>query len=705
MGIVSQLMKGDIEAARAHVSDPRESRETWVHLCARALVRMDEGDVPGAIGDAGEAVRLCGGHHVAHVVLARALAADHGYGEAEEEYLTALELSPGSGDVALELARHYHERRLWHTQAINVLDSSPGVAGEEGLMLRAEACLAAGLLQEALDGAERLAKGHPEAAGYRRLYARACFGAQRYRDAAEALGSLPERTLDDRMMLAEALLHAGDAPAAAEEFLPLTEETSAGSVWNGAYRSLLLTGDERLWGFLDRYLGHDAHLRATTVLMDAYALFKEGRYADAARLCAVPTFEPPERGYYQKDYLLARCLKHSGDLQGYLNAMKKAFARGSTLFWDTWTGMKDQYLKDLKESLPLATHPLMRARMCRLIGMHISYGAPYRYEAARIYEAHGRRTLAVRLFERCTDYDHYDEDALGRLEVASMKVHACRAVLDHLLRRGKKRKAFRVYVWYVRDHRLSAERYFLPVMFQRGDWESLIRYLYSFFFEHDGSGESVLNLLQLAAAHGSDRDVRRLADKETKEWAPNELAQLLLGHLVFVFGCPDGAEKRKRGMPTQNELRDEDRVVLKCSVEKRKRWMQTQNWPMSFESAVQRIDPSYLFSCKRWQLFEFHHGMGTGIRNDFGLWGGNELLSAAAGSYGAHPDCISPVLIDEAWRRARAFPRANPFLRKHYQEYRKLYRGEPVDGRYHHPLKGVKFRRFMKFRFPPPRKT
>ena len=97
MGIVSQLMKGDIEAARAHASDPKESKETWVHLCARALVRMDEGDVPGAIGDAGEAVRLCGGHHVAHVIRARALAADHGYGEAEDEYLRRSSFRPEAG--------------------------------------------------------------------------------------------------------------------------------------------------------------------------------------------------------------------------------------------------------------------------------------------------------------------------------------------------------------------------------------------------------------------------------------------------------------------------------------------------------------------------------------------------------------------------------------------------------------------------------
>ena len=46
----------------------------------------------------------------------------------------------------------------------------------------------------------------------------------------------------------------------------------------------------------------------------------------------------------------------------------------------------------------------------------------------------------------------------------------------------------------------------------------------------------------------------------------------------------------------------------------------------------------------------FHMGMGTWIRNQFGLWHGNQKLFEACGG---HPDSASMVIIDAAWRCLR----------------------------------------------------
>lgn len=54
-------------------------------------------------------------------------------------------------------------------------------------------------------------------------------------------------------------------------------------------------------------------------------------------------------------------------------------------------------------------------------------------------------------------------------------------------------------------------------------------------------------------------------------------------------------------------------------------------------------------------LIEFHFGWGMGIRNAFGLWGGNEaLLQSCAEARGypfIHPDDASMVIIEAVWER------------------------------------------------------
>jgi hypothetical protein len=50
----------------------------------------------------------------------------------------------------------------------------------------------------------------------------------------------------------------------------------------------------------------------------------------------------------------------------------------------------------------------------------------------------------------------------------------------------------------------------------------------------------------------------------------------------------------------------------------------------------------------RGDLIRFHHGWGTGIRNAFGLWGGNRALLDSCG--GGHPDDASMVIIEAVWK-------------------------------------------------------
>jgi len=82
-------------------------------------------------------------------------------------------------------------------------------------------------------------------------------------------------------------------------------------------------------------------------------------------------------------------------------------------------------------------------------------------------------------------------------------------------------------------------------------------------------------------------------------------------------------------------------------------------WPKSLAEAVDHLVTSLdavskkkVRECTGSDLIQFHHGWGTGIRNSFGLWAGNnELLSSCAC---IHPDDASMVIIEGVWRRLQA---------------------------------------------------
>jgi len=59
-------------------------------------------------------------------------------------------------------------------------------------------------------------------------------------------------------------------------------------------------------------------------------------------------------------------------------------------------------------------------------------------------------------------------------------------------------------------------------------------------------------------------------------------------------------------------------------------------------------------------LVNLHFGLGQGIRNDFGLWAGNEALLEScrqvAGKAELHVDSASTVIIKALWARLQEYP-------------------------------------------------
>jgi hypothetical protein len=79
-------------------------------------------------------------------------------------------------------------------------------------------------------------------------------------------------------------------------------------------------------------------------------------------------------------------------------------------------------------------------------------------------------------------------------------------------------------------------------------------------------------------------------------------------------------------------------------------------WPKTVDEAVTRLisglndeEKARVRDTKKDDLISFHHGWGTGIRNEFGLWRGNTNLMAAC--HADHPDDASMVIIEAVWQR------------------------------------------------------
>lgn len=78
--------------------------------------------------------------------------------------------------------------------------------------------------------------------------------------------------------------------------------------------------------------------------------------------------------------------------------------------------------------------------------------------------------------------------------------------------------------------------------------------------------------------------------------------------------------------------------------------------PQTVEEAVAQIlkemsatDKETIKSKKKEELIMYHHGWGTAIRNNFGLWGSNKALLKDTGE--SHPDGASMVIIEAVWEK------------------------------------------------------
>jgi hypothetical protein len=80
-------------------------------------------------------------------------------------------------------------------------------------------------------------------------------------------------------------------------------------------------------------------------------------------------------------------------------------------------------------------------------------------------------------------------------------------------------------------------------------------------------------------------------------------------------------------------------------------------WPTSVEDTVRDLvarlsaeDKERLRATRKEDLIQFHHGWGTGIRNHYGLWRGNQKLIASACGRPCHPDDASMRIIEAVWQ-------------------------------------------------------
>ena len=84
-------------------------------------------------------------------------------------------------------------------------------------------------------------------------------------------------------------------------------------------------------------------------------------------------------------------------------------------------------------------------------------------------------------------------------------------------------------------------------------------------------------------------------------------------------------------------------------------------WPTTVQYSVKDIlsrmsekDKELVRNTKRGDLIMFHHGWGTGIRNYYGLWRGNQKLIESACGRSCHPDDASMVIIRAVWRELKS---------------------------------------------------
>jgi hypothetical protein len=100
-------------------------------------------------------------------------------------------------------------------------------------------------------------------------------------------------------------------------------------------------------------------------------------------------------------------------------------------------------------------------------------------------------------------------------------------------------------------------------------------------------------------------------------------------------------------------------------------------WPRTVEEAVDELlyllppeQKDELQETAYPQLSRFHHGLGTWIRNTFGLRGGIQELLAAGGCDSLDADGASGVILEATWRRLRGMMPPPWDIRRQAREWR-----------------------------------
>ncbi len=90
-----------------------------------------------------------------------------------------------------------------------------------------------------------------------------------------------------------------------------------------------------------------------------------------------------------------------------------------------------------------------------------------------------------------------------------------------------------------------------------------------------------------------------------------------------------------------------------------------KSWAKTVKEAVAQIlskmsdtDKATVKNKKKEDLIKYHRGWGMGIRNDLGLWQGNEALMKDAKAQ--HPDDASMVIIEAVWEELQKQPERKP---------------------------------------------
>jgi len=81
-------------------------------------------------------------------------------------------------------------------------------------------------------------------------------------------------------------------------------------------------------------------------------------------------------------------------------------------------------------------------------------------------------------------------------------------------------------------------------------------------------------------------------------------------------------------------------------------------WPRTVETAAEYVlgnlnaeSKANIRATPREDLILFHHGWGTGLRNELGLWRGNDALLKSCGGEASDPDACSMQIIERVWER------------------------------------------------------